>query len=311
MKKISTFFISVIAMTIFSLPASAASESDFLYAVKEDGTAIITEFVGYEENLVIPAEIDGYSVSEIGTYCFEHESGLRTLEVPSSVQIIAEKAFADCYGLETVKLSEGLREIKGYAFSGCSYLGEIVIPESVNELGGGAFKGCSYLRKAVIGNGVTVINEDAFGGCYVLEEVSLGSKVVTIKENAFEGAVLPTIFIPASVQRIEPYAFDNAGIIDVYYGGTEAQWEEIDISYGNAPLKNGKIRFMVDAQGKMDKTAIKKTMGITLIYVCVVAALLVAVILVLVKTRKRDVCPYCNSGIDNESVYCGNCGSKL
>lgn len=309
MKKISAFLTAALSAVLLSITASA--QSDFLYAVKEDGTAVITEFIGYEADLVIPSELDGYTVSEIGSYCFERESGLRTLEIPSSVKIISEKAFSACYGLETVKLSEGLEEIKEFAFSECSYLREIVIPDSVQELGEASFKDCTYLKTAVIGKGVTKISESAFENCYVLENLTLSDNVTEIGKKAFDGAVLPTVHIPASVRLIEAYAFNDTGIMNVNYGGTESQWEKINFTYGNSDLEYAKVRFMVDANGNVDKSVVKKNMGVILIYVAVVAAVITAVLIILVKTRKRECCPYCNTNIEEGSEFCGNCGSKL
>ena len=311
MKKLSALLISAFSALLLCLPASAEETEDFLYAVKSDGTAVITEFIGYETDIVIPAQLDGYEVSEIGAYCFEHEHSLRTVEIPSSVRTISEKAFSACYGLESVKLSEGLEEIKDYAFSECSYLREITIPDSVTSLGQSAFLNCSYLYKAVIGDGVKVISESAFKDCYVLEELSLGENVTEIEKSAFESARIPTIYIPLSVQRIHNYAFDETGIRNVYYAGTEKQWESIGISYGNSDLEYADIRYMVDAEGKTDPAVLRKTVGVIVIYAGVVAAIIVVVIVVISRTRKKDECPYCNSHIDEDSEYCGNCGSKL
>lgn len=311
MKKISAFLILAVSMIVLSLSVSAASKEDFLYAVKEDGTAIITEFVGYEEILVIPSEIDGYAVSEIGAYCFEYESALRTVEIPASVQIISEKAFSSCYELETVTLSEGLKEIGSFAFSDCSYLCEIIIPNSVTKLGEGVFMNCSNLNKAVIGNGVTDISNYAFSDCYVLHEVEMGNNVRVIGQSAFKDTGISTIYIPVSVSNIHANAFDDTNIMNVYYGGTEAQWDNIDVSYGNSDLTSVKIRYLVNADGKTDPAVLRKTVGVVVIYAGVVAAIIVVVIVVVSRTRKKDECPYCNSHIDEDSEYCGNCGSKL
>ena len=311
MKKISMLLTIALFAVFFSISASAEDKSDFLYAVKSDGTAIITEFVGYAENIVIPSEIDGYTVSEIGTYCFEREAGLRTVEIPSSVKTISEKAFSACYGLETVTLSEGLKEIKAYAFSECSYLKEIIIPDSVFELGEAAFKDCSYLETAVIGNGITIISDSAFENCFLLNNVTIGENVVEIGRSAFDGAALSTIYIPVSVRTISAYAFDETSILNVYYGGTESQWEKINCTYGNSRLEDARIRFMVDAEGNVDKSVAKETFGIAMVYMLIVAAIITAVVVILLKTRKRECCPYCNADIEEGSAFCGNCGSKL
>ena len=61
-------------------PASADAESgepeihhcgDYDYVILEDGTAEITGYSGYDENLTIPSQLDDIPVISIGDYAFQ------------------------------------------------------------------------------------------------------------------------------------------------------------------------------------------------------------------------------------------------
>ena len=65
--------------------------SVFKYEENEDGTITITDYNGEEESVVIPSEIDGKSVSEIGELAFDDYSvrkKIKTVSITSSVKII-------------------------------------------------------------------------------------------------------------------------------------------------------------------------------------------------------------------------------
>ena len=84
------------------------------------------------------------------------------------------------------------------------------IPSSVTSIGSAAFQFCEGLTSITIPEGVTSIGESAFEGC----------------------SGLTSIEIPSSVTSIGNYAFvDCIGLKDVYYTGTQEQWNAI--SFGN------------------------------------------------------------------------------
>lgn len=74
------------------------------------------------------------------------------------------------------------------------------------------------------------------------ENVVIPDGVTTIGSYALYNAAFSakSVFIPASVTKIEGGAFlDWRGNVTVHYGGSEAQWEAIEISdYGNDVLEN-------------------------------------------------------------------------
>lgn len=72
----------------------------------------------------------------------------------------------------------------------------------------------------------------------VIDEVIDGYKVTAIGEFAFSGSTkMTSVTIPKSVTRIEKYAFlDCTALKTVNYGGTDAEWNAIEILHKNDSL---------------------------------------------------------------------------
>ena len=74
---------------------------------------------------------------------------------------------------------------------------------------------------------------------------------------------IKSVVIGNSVTSIGDYAFDHCDKLkDVYYSGTEKQWNEITIEDKNDPLLNANIHFMgtdVPAQSNVFKVKYKET----------------------------------------------------
>ena len=120
------------------------------------------------------------------------------------------------------------------AFNERTKLTSIEIPSSVTSIGERAFMGCSGLTGIKIPAGVTSIGSSAFYGCSGLTSIEIPSSVTSIGEAAFSDCSgLTRIKIPSSVTSIGNYAFrDCIGLKDVYYTGTQEQWNAISFGYG-------------------------------------------------------------------------------
>lgn len=70
--------------------------------------------------------------------------GIKSIDIPSSVEDFNALALSSCEKLESVKLNEGTSSISGY-FDYCRKLKYIYIPDSVTSISEGCFSNCPYL----------------------------------------------------------------------------------------------------------------------------------------------------------------------
>ena len=147
--------------------------------------------------------------------------------------------------VEDIVIPDSVTSIGDYAFTNCCNLKSITIPDSVTSIGSGAFNGCYNLRSITIPDSVTSIDECAFSDCGSLTSVEIPDSVTSIGYRTFWGCVgLTSIVIPDSVYEIGGDAFYYCdALTDVYYGGSEDDWEAIGIGSDNDPLKNATIHY--------------------------------------------------------------------
>lgn len=152
-------------------------------------------------------------------------------KIPESVIAIWHYAFYDCSSLTSVTLPNGVIAIGNLAFFNCGNLTSMTLPDSVIYIGNSAFSKCSNLTSMRIPYGVHSIADYAFFDCSSLTSVTIPDSVTSIGEMAFLGCSgLTSITIPDSAISIGYSAFGR-NLTDVYYTGTEAQWNAIDIDY--------------------------------------------------------------------------------
>lgn len=131
-----------------------ATYGDFVYIIKADKTAEIVEYNGTDENVVIPAEVNGYTVTGISgwsgkptsshplgviTGAFKNNKAIKTIVIPDTVKYIDDESFYGCTALESVMFGNGVEEIDDYAFENCTSLSKVYIPVSVKKIGAEAF----------------------------------------------------------------------------------------------------------------------------------------------------------------------------
>ena len=101
-------------------------EDKFKYRV-EDGTAVITQYIGNENIVVIiPSKLGKYTVTGIGDRAFlKEEKFIGSVEIPTSVKRIGAESFLGCRNLSHVVIGSRIEEIGAKAFSGCFILDEV------------------------------------------------------------------------------------------------------------------------------------------------------------------------------------------
>ena len=157
---------------------------------------------------VIPAQIDGIPVTEIGEYAFDGCASLRSVSFPegeaAALEEIGEYAFNGCVSLDSVRLPECLYTIGRGAFYGCKSLKRAEFSESA-YVAAYAFSHCESLTSVTK---TKYASEGAFSFCSALDSLPLSEGAKMIDEDAFEHCVsLKDAVIPASTVRIEALAF--------------------------------------------------------------------------------------------------------
>lgn len=125
--------------------------TDFEYELLDKG-AVITKYTGKEKDVVVPAEIGGAPVTEIGFYAFEAKFLVETVTLPESIVSIGEYAFMDCSSLKSINIPDAVASIERGAFVACTSLESLNIPANVQYIRQEAFTACDGLTSLTINN---------------------------------------------------------------------------------------------------------------------------------------------------------------
>lgn len=210
----------------------------------EDGVQNIGKAVFRKCKYLTSVEI-GDDVYKIGDEAFRECPNLTSVKMGDGVSVIGENAFIFCEKLTDVELSDNLTVIGRCAFM-LSGLTSVNIPDSVTTIDVSAFQACDGLTTVEIPDSVVEIGYGAF--CYSegLESVKIGDGVTTIEDEAFSDCPnLSSVEIGKSIDFIYSFAFNNCeSLKDVYYSGSESDWDRVYIGSNNESLTNANIHYL-------------------------------------------------------------------
>lgn len=253
-----------IVMMLSMMPIGVFAASDGLTI--QDG--VLAGVTWYDYNC--PTEITiPKGVTTIGQAAFSGRSSkLKKINLPSTLTTIEEMGFADCYALESLELPKSVKYIGNSAFYDCRALESINIPEGVTRLGEQAFYLCENLTtvelpktlasfegtytfgycgfsEIELPSNIQELPTGTFYYCDKLETIELPKELTTIGNNAFMLCdSLESVVIYHNVETIKEEAFDGcSALTDVYYTGSEEDWNAIEIASGNDELLNANTHF--------------------------------------------------------------------
>ena len=123
-------------------------------------------------------------LENIGNVSF-YGTSIESVDIPGSVKIIGDNAFASCLKLRTVNFNEGLEQIGSSAFE-YSKVEEIVIPSTVTNIFAYAFRYCYNLLKVdCFAADFTNLYGSALQYCYSLTEIILRECASTDADPSF------------------------------------------------------------------------------------------------------------------------------
>ena len=192
--------------------------------------------------LTLPAEIDGYKVVTIADYAFNYRNGLTGITVPEGVTTIGAGAFENCSSITYANLPSTLEVIGNKAFSSTK-ISKITLPENLNTLGSRAFynvpltevtlastdlANCGELLFYGFENGLTVtikntvtkIPDTLFFNTKISKLVfEENSACESIGNRAFAHAIIDeNLRLPNSLREIGENAFANCSMTEVTFG---------------------------------------------------------------------------------------------
>ena len=177
---------------------------------------------------------------------FGEDPSILSVHIEDGVTSIGDSAFSNLIGLNQISIPDSVTSIGDYAFYFCTSLQQITIPDGVTRIGSHTFYWCCAMNSISIPDSVTEIGFVAFEECQNLKELRLPKHLEVIEPGAFERSGLQTVSVPSSVTMIYSSAFSYCNdITDVYYGGSEEEWNAITIEANNDPLLNANIHYNV------------------------------------------------------------------
>lgn len=237
-------------------------------------------FIEYAKDTIQPDYIIPSSVISIEKGAFSSCDDLTKITIPGSVKYIKESALQACKSLTSVTIPEGVISIGRNVFTMCTGLTSLSIPSTVSSIEIQAFTYCGSLNIYVDDNnryyssfdgvllnkekteiieytkdkstpnytvpyGVTSFAWLSFDTRTDLTSISFPDSVKTIDYGTFWNcSKLKTVTLSDSVNIIEDSAFYGCGsLTDVYYTGTQEQWEQISIGKNNTYLQNATIHY--------------------------------------------------------------------
>lgn len=187
-----------------------------MYLVLSNGTLSLFAYLGDEENIVIPAYVNGMKVTWIGYNAFIDNNKIVNVTISEGIENISECAFMRCNNLETVNVPKSVvyfgGEVERQLFTNCPSLKEVNIdPNNQNfvSVDGNvytkdmktllAYAALSNTAEFVVPEGVETIANYAFSSAKV-GLIVLSESLKSINHHAFEYSCIEEIHIPANCE---------------------------------------------------------------------------------------------------------------
>ena len=175
-------------------------------------TIAIKKYLGNDNIVTIPEEINNISVTVIGSECFKDREDIEEVILPSTINSIERDAFKNCINLKKINLENvnyidngafsntkiekviinKIEEISSFAFFECTELKEVIIKENLKIINTSAFENCKKLNRVEVPETLEKINEAAFRNCKKITSINLSKKVKT-KTTSFDKKILEII----------------------------------------------------------------------------------------------------------------------
>lgn len=233
------------AVESYALPDGSGN----LYFNRESGC--ITGADKTVKNVLIPAQIDGVTITGIAPYAFakrdsqygsvDDNATLLSVSIPNTVTEIGAHAFDSCTAMSTLRFAAGssLKTVGDSAFESCKSLVSLAIPDSVEQFGSRAFYGLEGLKNLTVSGEVdmngwlgdeykhpkldtltltgTVVKSyfsgywNAMPGRGDAKKIIVSPGITSIETRAFYFSNVEQVILPETLTEIGAYAFQLCG----------------------------------------------------------------------------------------------------
>lgn len=223
------------------------------------------------------------SLNTLESNTFGGCSKLESIVIPNSVTILKENVFSFCINLKNITLSKNISQISDGVFDNCINLSDIYYDGTYSDFSkisiGVNNKQLAYVtihcsdsvNIGIFGScgdeiywsfhgesGIFTVSGNGYMNAYYpyterpwdsyrndVKHIIINEGITDIGWNAFCYFYdLETIVIPASVKQIDEKAlYYLNSLTDIYYCGTETQWNEIIIDENNDTFENVRIHY--------------------------------------------------------------------
>ena len=105
---------------ICTICGNKVATSGLIYKLNEDKKSYyVSEYIGIDIDIIIPAKYDGLYVTSIGDSAFSNFIGLTSIEIPNSVTSIGDSAFSGCIGLTSIIIPNSVTSMGDEVFNMC------------------------------------------------------------------------------------------------------------------------------------------------------------------------------------------------
>jgi len=108
----------------------------FEWEKTKNGTIRLLGVAMPSSELVVPSEIEGLPVTEVGPYCFAKNKELERVVLPDTVTKIDRMAFYNCTSLRELEIGNSVVELGADAFMNCYHLRTLKVRGSALEKSG-------------------------------------------------------------------------------------------------------------------------------------------------------------------------------
>ena len=184
-------------------------------------TAKFVQYDGFDENIKLQGQINGYTIVEIETQAFYYG------ETYSGVSV------------KSVQLPDTIEKIGDASFFGLKLIESITIPKNVSYIGKRTFSNCPKLTQLKIDTGNKYFSLDKsvlynYNKTKLLSFVSAGgseytasTKLTEVDEYAFYYAKNVTkLVLPSTVTKIGEGAFGDSSLKEIYFSGPQPTIEK-------------------------------------------------------------------------------------